>query len=449
MPNDRSAVLLAMCAGLFLVQLDVTVVNVTLPHIRAALGATSGALQWVVDAYALSFASLMLAGGAAGDRSGHRRVVMWGFGVFGAGSLACALAPTLGVLIAARALQGAGAALLLPGTLAIIVRTFPDPAEQAKAIGLWAAVAGMALPAGPLVGGLLVAGPGWRAAFLLNVPIAAAAACVAVRTVRETAGTRDGPFDVAGLVLGAATLACATFALIEASPPALAAAGALACAFVAAERRSQDPLLPLRLFRTPPFAAANAVAGTMNLSALGALFVMTLFLQVIQRRPALAAGAEMAPMFALLVAVAPLGGRWTARAGPRTPAAIGLALGAAGLAGLTRIGAASGYAALLPSLALIGVCLGLLTPAVVSAAMAEVEPARAGLAASISNAARQTGGVIGIALLGTIAGDPAHPAAFVAGFHAAAVVAAALYALAALAALAFLRSGCPTGRRPG
>src|SRR4051794_31300609 len=188
--SGRRLILVVMCAGLFLVQLDVSIVNVALPSIRADLEPSAAGLQWVVDGYAIALASLMLAGGTVGDLHGHRRVVLAGLALFGAASLAGGAAPTNAVLVAARVTQGVGAALLLPGTLAIITHAFPEAGERARAIGIWAAVAGLSLPAGPVVGGLLVSGPGWRWVFLINLPIVAAAAVLTARLVRESTDPR-------------------------------------------------------------------------------------------------------------------------------------------------------------------------------------------------------------------------------------------------------------------
>src|SRR5215212_10819751 len=275
------AVLVVMCVGYFLVLLDVTIVNVALPKIGAGLDAGVSGLQWVVDGYALALASLMLAGGTVGDLHGHRRVVLAGLIVFWAGSLLCGVAPTTGVLVAARLAQGVGAALLLPGTLAIISRAFPEPRAQARAIGIWAAIGSLALPAGPLAGGLLIHAFGWRAVFLVNVPIVVVALVVAARLVRESVDPADRRLDRAGVVLGVLLLVAATFAFIQAgrsgagSPAVIAAAGAavvLVVAFVLVERRRGDrAMLPLTLLRRRQFSVANADAATMNLCMLGTL----------------------------------------------------------------------------------------------------------------------------------------------------------------------------------
>jgi DHA2 family methylenomycin A resistance protein-like MFS transporter len=425
--------LVVMCVGMFLVLLDVTVVNVALPRLRTDLGASVGSLQWIVDGYAVALASLMLACGDLGDRHGHKRVVLVGLAAFGAGSLAAGLAPGPALLVAGRVVQGVGAAFLLPGTLAVVSRTYPDAAERARAIGIWAAISSLALPAGVIAGGALVDGPGWRWAFLLNLPIIAVALPVTARVVRESREPAARALDVPGAALSVALLATLTFAIIARAPAAGVAPVGLLAALVTVERRRPEPLLPPAPFRRPAFGAANAVAGAMNLGTLGTLFVLTLFLQDVQGRSALDAGVAILPAFALLAVAAPLTGRLVGRIGPRWPMVAGLLIAAAGLGLLAD-------ETLLAASVLWGLGLGLLTPAVVAAAMGAVEPDRAGLAAAVNNTARQAGGAIGIAAAGAIAGSPAR-AGFVHAFHAVALGAAALYvAAAALAWTAFSQS---------
>lgn len=451
-------VLVVMCAGYFLVLLDVTIVNVALPRIGSGLGADIGGLQWVVDGYALALAALMLTSGTAGDRYGHRRVVLAGLGVFGLGSLACGLAPDVPVLVAARVVQGVGAALLLPGTLAIIGQAFPDERGRARAIGVWAGIGSLALPAGPLLGGLLVDGLGWRAVFLVNVPIVLVALVWSAAVVRESRGAGTPPLDLPGLLLGALLLLATTYAFVQGgrsgagAPRVVAAAvvavAALAALCVAEARRGEEAMLPPALLRRPAFDAANAAAGIMNLCTLGALFVLMLFLQSVQGRSALGAGLAVVPLFAPLAVIAPFGGRITSRVGARLPATAGLLCAAAGLALLVRAQPHSGYAVLVPAFLLWGTGLGILTPAVVAAAVAAVPAGRSGLASAVNNTARQTGGAIGIAVAGAVAGQPGDQAHFVRGFHAIALGAAGLYAATVLLVLALLPGALLPGARP-
>jgi MFS transporter, DHA2 family, methylenomycin A resistance protein len=442
------AVLVVMCVGYFLVLLDVTIVNVSLPRIGSGLHANVSALQWVVDGYALALASLMLAGGTVGDLRGHKRIVLTGLFVFGLGSLGCGLAPSVTVLVAARVLQGIGAAMLLPGTLAIISHAFPHGPQQARAIGVWAGIGSLALPAGPLLGGLLISGFGWRTIFLINVPIVAVSLLAAAVIVPESADPHGRRLDVRGVALGMTVLVAITFAFIQggragagSATVVAAALAAVICAalFLLAETRlGQDAMLPLALFRRPAFTVANAAAGAMNLSTLGTLFVLTLFLQAVQHRSPLVAGLEVIPLFGPLAIIAPLAGRLTSRIGPRFPIAAGLIVAAAGLALLGLAGEHTGLAALLPAFLLWGIGLGVLTPAVVAAAIGAVPRERSGVASAINNTARQAGGAIGIAVAGALAGSPGDPHSFIGGFHTVAVSAACLYVVAAVAAAALI-----------
>lgn len=434
-------VLTVMCVGYFLVLLDVTIVNVALPDIGHRLGGGVSGLQWVVDGYALALASLLLAGGTAGDLRGHKRVVLRGLVLFGAGSLACGLAPSMGFLVAARVFQGIGAALMLPGTLAIISRAFPQPGQQARAIGIWAAIGSIALPLGPLLGGVLVQGLGWRSVFLLNVPLVAGALVAAARTVQESRAEVQRRFDRAGTTLGAALLAVATFTVIRAGDSgvdAIVIAGAalaitLLAGFLQVERAQADPMLPLGLFRRRSFRAANAAALVMNFATLGLLFLLTQYLQGIRHHSALSAGIALLPLAAPLSLLSPITGHLTSRLGPKLPMLLGLALLAAAGVMLLDVNETSGFGSLLPSLLLWGIGIGLLTPAVVAAAVASVEPERAGLASGVNNTARQTGGAFGIAIFGAIAGSAGDPGSFTSGMHLAGLLAAGLFALTAIA----------------
>jgi DHA2 family methylenomycin A resistance protein-like MFS transporter len=445
--SSRWVVLVVICAGYFLALLDVTIVNVALPSMGSDLGASVGGLQWVVDGYAIALASLMLAGGSVGDLHGHKRVVLSGLALFGLASIACGLAPSTGALVAARVVQGAGAALLLPGTLAVIAHAFPQKGEQARAIGIWAGIGSVALPAGPLLGGALVQGVGWRAVFAINAPIVLVAFAVALRVVRESTDPQGRHLDAPGVVLGGLALAATTFAFIQAGhggvdAPVVAAAVvalALLAAFLAVERSRAEPMLPLGLFGRRGFSAANAVAAAMNLGTLGLLFVLMLYLQRVQGRSALEAGVAVIPLFAPLSLLAPFAGRLTARIGSRLPMAGGLLIAAVGIALLARVQAHSSFAALLPGLLVWGIGLGLLTPAVVAAAVGAVPGDRAGLASAVNNTSRQAGGAIGIAAFGALAGKPGAPG-FVGGLHAVALITVALYLTASVASLTSIPS---------
>ncbi len=386
-----------MCVGMFLVLLDVTVVNVALPTLDAHLGSDVAGMQWVVDSYTVALAALLLTAGTVGDLRGHSRMVLVGLALFGAASAAAGLAPSLVLLVAARAVQGVGAAVLLPCTMAVISDTFPDQRARARALGIWAGVSSLALPAGPVLGGLLVTVTGWRGVFLVNVPVVVAAMVACARLVPPSHDARadgkgrddrrdDRRVDRVGALTCTVALAAVVFAVIErgrgAGAPAVGGAAAVAvCALVAfgyAEHRAARPLLPPTLLRSRAFVGANLVAATMNFVGIGTIFVATLYLQEVRQHSPLRAGLELLPLFVPLAALSPLTGRLTARFGPRPPMVAGLCVGAAGLAGLLLPDAHSSYGVLLPAMLGLGVGMGLLTAAVVTAAMNAVpENARA------------------------------------------------------------------------
>jgi DHA2 family methylenomycin A resistance protein-like MFS transporter len=427
----RSPLLVVMCAGYFLVLLDVTVVNVALPDIGDALAAGPAGLQWVVDGYAIAIAGLLLVGGTVGDVHGHRRVVLTGLGVFGTASLACGLAPDVGWLVAARFAQGAGAALLLPGTLAIITGAFPGAGARARAIGIWAGVGSAALPAGPLLGGLLVEWLGWRSVFVANVPVVLVAVVLTARFAPADTHAAGRRVDWPGALAGTALLTTVTVAVIAGLPWLFAPAAVLLAVFVAVERGAADPMLPLTLFRGPAFSVANGVACVMNLCTLGLLFLITQYLQTVRHDSALAAGIALLPLFLPLTLLAPAAGRAVARFGARPPMVAGLLLAGAGFVVLTGLGADSSYGVLLPALLLWGLGLAALTPAVVAAAVAAAGD-RPGLASGVNNTARQAGGAVGIAAFGAVAGSASNARVFVSGLHLSGVVAAALFLVAGL-----------------
>lgn len=414
-----------MCAGMFLVLLDVTIVNVALPSIRSDLHTSLSGQQWVVDGYAVVIAGLLLGGGTIGDRIGHRKVVVVGLGLFGVASAVCGLAPDIAALVGARGVQGAGAALLLPGSLAVIADAYPGREEQARALGIWAAVSSLALPAGPLVGGLLVTNVGWRSVFLINVPVVVAAAAAVWALVPHHGGRNRGRLDVPGLITAPITLAASVFAVISAersgigttTVAAIAVALVFGIAFVTCERRVENPMFPLSLLRRRTFVGANSVALLMNLSYNGTIFVTTLNLQSVHHYSAMAAGASLIPVALPLAVLAPVAGWLTARFGPRPPMAAGIVLCAAAALCMLRIHAGSPYTAFLPVLLGLGLGCGLLVTADVAAAIRSVPADKSGLASGVNNTMRQTGTALGVAVFGAIVGSPEHGASFITGWH--------------------------------
>jgi MFS transporter, DHA2 family, methylenomycin A resistance protein len=423
-------VLVTMCLGMFLVQLDVTVVNVALPTIGADLGAGLPALQWIVDGYTVVLAALLLAGGAVGDVIGHRRVVTLGFVLFGLASAGCALAPGSAVLVAFRVLQGLGAALLLPGTLAVITATFPQPRERARALGVWAGLSALALSAGPLLGGALLTVSGWRLLFGINVPLVAVAALAALRCIAESGRVPGRRVDVAGAATAAVALAAVVYGVIDASILAFVVAVPALVAFVLVERRAADPMLPASLLRSRQFVGANLVAGAMNFVGLGMMLVNTLYLQRVLGYSPLAAALRLLPGFVPLAVLAPVAGRLASRFGQRPLMISGLGVGALALLDLLRIGPATGYSTFLPGWFGLGIGMGLLTAPVVAAAVSGVPAGRGGVASGVNNTARQTFGAIGIAVFGAVAGEPSQPASFVSNLHVLGILGAALWLVA-------------------
>jgi EmrB/QacA subfamily drug resistance transporter len=425
-PRRRRLVLAICCASIVVVVMDISIVNVALPAIRRDLHASLSGLQWTVDAYTLLLASFLLLAGSTADRIGRRRVFQIGLAVFGAGSLLCGLAPSIGALIAARAVQAVGGTMLNPVAMAIVATTFPDRAERARAIGVFGAMSGVALALGPILGGALVDGFGWRAIFWVNVPIVVGAIVAAALFVPESRADRARRFDPVGQALVAVVLGCVVFPIIESErwgwaspvvlgPLAVAALGVLAIRWY--EPRRADPLLELRLFRSVPFSSAilMAVFALGGFSAF--LFVTTLDLQNVRGLPALTAGLCLLPVGVLIVLLAPVAGRWVGRHGPRLPlvvAGAALALGGAASLGL---GPTTTLPAVLGTFALFGVALGTVNPPITNSAVSGMPPAMAGLAASVASAGRQTGTTLGVAIAGTIVGSASTGAAFTTAEH--------------------------------
>lgn len=436
-------VLSVMCAGMFLVLLDVTIVNVALPDIAQGLHASVPSLQWTIDGYAVAIASLLLAGGSIGDRLGHRRVLVTGFVIFGLASLACAMAPNIGALVAGRIAQGVGGALLLPSTMAVIADVYPERGPQARALGTWAAVSSLALPAGPLLGGLLVGTSSWRLVFWINVPLVAITLAATLAVVPTSTGRARGRVDAEGLIGLIIALAAFVFTIISIGrgtsvlEPVLAgliALGALVWTGYA-EWRAQHPILPLDLLRRREFLSPNAVALTMNLVFNGLLFTVMLYLQDVRGFSPVRAGLIVLPLAVPLVALAPVSGRLTARRGPRTAVSLGCLIAAPGGLFLLGLGVDSGVGWLLIGFGVLGCGAGLVTASVVAAAVRATPADRSGLATGVSNTARQVGTATGVALFGVIAGQPGDADGFVKALHVLGIVATGLWLIAFVVAV--------------
>jgi len=418
--------------------LDSTVVNVALPDMAHGLGTGIPGMQWVVDGYALLFASLLLPAGALGDRWGNRGTFAAGLALFTGSSVLCGIAPSLGALIAFRAIQGVGAAIQVPASLALLRHHFHDPRERAHAIGIWAAVTGIAVAAGPVVGGVLTHLLTWRSVFLVNLPVGIVAVYLTLRFVPPVPRAVTGDADLASQAFAVTALAALTFALIQGgvwgfgAPAVLGAAALSIFAFVAwliSERRAAHPLLPLELFRNRTFTAANAVGFALSFGFYGQLFLMSLFFQEVQGFSALAAGMAILPQTLVMSGVNFWSGRITARRGPRPPMVIGQALGGAGLLGLATLRPASSLAATVLPMVAVGIGAALTMPAMTAAVIENTPRARAGIGAAVLNASRQVGGVVGIALLGALVGGHAGQAEVIslAGFRWGMVTSGALF----------------------
>ncbi|MFE5832549.1 MFS transporter [Streptomyces sp. NPDC056508] len=410
----RRTVLAVCCLSMFLVGLDTTVVNVGLPAIGRGLDADTRGLEWIVDAYTLALAGLLISSGALADRFGRRRVFQSGLAVFGAASLLCALAPSAGVLVAARALQGVGASMLSPVALAIVVNAMPDPKERARAIGVWASVFGLSMAAGPVTGGALLAWLDWRALFWINTPVIAAALLLSTVFVPESRAPRARRLDLPGQVLLTMALAVVVGVLIEGprigwtSPAAwagYAGAAAATAGFVWVESRRPEPLMDLGLFGRPAFSGAvvGAVAVFVALSV--TLLLNTLYLQHTRGWTPLAAGAATLPLALGATVCAPWSGRMTGRAGPRLPLLLAGGFLTVGGLCLVRLTPHTNVLLLLAAYALIGIGFGFANAPITNTAVNGLPPARAGVAGAITSTARQLGSALGIALAGGLVTD--------------------------------------------
>ncbi|WP_448950157.1 MFS transporter [Labrys neptuniae] len=401
-----------MSLGVTVVQLDVAIVNVALEQMQALAGPDVASLQWVVNGYTLAFAGLQLTAGRLGDLYGVRRIFLLGIGIFTLASLACGIAPTAGLLIAARILQGIGAALLLPCSLALLTHTYLDPSERARAIGMWGAAGGLALASGPVVGGLLVATFGWRSIFLVNLPVGVLTIWLALRFTRETESSGGRSLDLPGQALAIVFLVAVTAVIIEGAPlgwhsPAvlggmlIGLAGGLG--FLIAEARSPSPMLPLGFFRNPVFSAVVLVGSLISFSFYGATFLLSLYFQNVLGMSVLQTGLAFVPMMGLIGLVNILSGRIAERWGTRPPILIGLVASVVGYALFAfAVAGHAAYAGLWPALMLIGAGTALTIPPLTAAMMETTERSRAGVAAGAFNALRQTGGAMGVAVFGVI-----------------------------------------------
>ncbi|MFF3620186.1 MFS transporter [Streptomyces sp. NPDC002467] len=409
--RQRMLVLAICCMSLLIVSLDNTVLNVALPTMRTELDASVAGMQWTIDAYTLVLASLLMLMGSTADRIGRRKVFVTGLVLFTAGSLLCSLAPGLEWLIVFRMVQAVGGAMLNPVAMSIITNTFTDPAQRARAIGVWGAVAGISMAAGPLIGGLLVGSVGWRSIFWVNLPIGLLALVLTLRHIPESRAARPRRPDPVGQVLIMVLLGCVTYGIIEAPSAGWTSPVIVGCALVSVvalvgllvyEPRREEPLIDFRFFRSVPFSGATVIAVSAFASMAGFLFLNTLYLQDVRKLDALTAGLYMLPMAAMTLVIAPMSGRLVGSRGPRLPLLIaGSAMGASGLLFAVFRGETS-TPLLFTGYVLFGIGFGMVNAPVTNTAVSGMPRSQAGVAAAIASTSRQTGSTLGVAVVGAV-----------------------------------------------
>ncbi|MGA2009703.1 MAG: DHA2 family efflux MFS transporter permease subunit, partial [Solirubrobacteraceae bacterium] len=399
--------------SLLIVGLDTTIVNVALPAIHRSFHSSLSGLQWTIDAYTLVLASLLMLSGSTADRLGRKRVFQIGLSLFALGSLLCALAPNLGLLIAARVLQAIGGSMLNPVAMSIIRNVFENPRERAQAIGVWGGVVGISMALGPVVGGALVDSVSWRAVFIVNVPIGLLAIVLTALYVPESRAARARRIDPVGQALVIIALATLTYAIIEGptagwlSAQTLVLFGACIAAFtslVLYELRRREPLIEIRFFESAPFSGASVIAVAMFASLGGFLFLNTLYLQDVRGLSPLDAGLYTLPMAGLMLVVAPLSGRVVGSRGSRLPLVLGsVGLIASGLI-LTQLTDTTSFTILVVAYLLFGLGSGVVNPPITNTAVSGMPPSQAGVAAAVASTSRQVGQTLGVAVLGALAG---------------------------------------------
>jgi EmrB/QacA subfamily drug resistance transporter len=449
-------VLLVTILGSGMALLDATVVNIALPAIGREFGAGFRTLQCIVNAYALTLAALILLAGALGDHFGRRRVFIIGVTGFAAASLLCGLAPNAEILVAARALQGIGGALLTPGSLAIISSSFAAT-DRARAVGAWSGLGGVAGAVGPFLGGYLVQ-LSWRAVFLINLPVAAFIVVAALRHVPETSDTQSPPgLDLLGSALAAAGLAGMTYALTSLGSTAGGGAAVVAAgvggvvalvAFVLVERRSPHPLVPLALFADRRFSVANVVTLVVYAGLGVFFFLLVLHLQIVAGFSPLVAGTALLPVTVLMLLLSARAGALAERIGPRLPMSVGPLVAAVGFLLTLRIGRGASYLSdVLPAVVVLGLGLSLTVAPLTATVLSSADPRFAGTASGVNNAVARSAGLLAVAVIPVAAGlataDYTDPVSFAAGFHTAMLISAGLLALGSLLAAVLLREPHP------
>lgn len=440
----KALLLLGLSLGYFMVLLDMTVVSVALPAIRDELGGGISGLQWVVNAYTIVFAGLLLSMGVFADKLGAKRVYMGGLAIFLAASAISAVVSTLGALIGLRAILGIGGAALMPASLALLAHSYPGSAERARALGIWAAVTGVAMAAGPVVGGLLVDSFGWRSIFLLNVPLAGISLFMTFLFVSETERKPWKSFDLGGQITAIAAIAAVSFGLMEGETygwdsPIIFAAFSLALLgailFLIVEAKGKTPLLPLRLFRNATISAGMVAGMAINIGLSGILFVLPLFFQQIWGLSAHIAGLALLPMMIPLAFNPILTGRIVARIGARIPMTVGFSLGAAGTLLQVWTEVNTTYAITLIGLLLIGFGASFTIPSLMVAVISSVPQEQTGAISGALNSSRQLGATLGVAILGSILSGSK---SFIVGMHISLIVTTVILFGGSLLSFAFI-----------
>jgi EmrB/QacA subfamily drug resistance transporter len=415
--HRRLLVLAICCLSLLIVGMDVTIVNVALPAIRADLHASVSGLQWTLDSYVLVLASLLMLSGSTADRLGRRRTFQAGLVLFTIGSLLCSLAPTLGWLVGFRMVQAVGGSMLNPVAMSIITNVFTDPRDRARAIGVWGGVVGISLGLGPVVGGLLIESVGWRAIFWINIPIGLVAYVLAALYVPESKADRARRPDPVGQLLVIAALASLTYAIIGAPQSGWVSVTTLALiatslagvvGLLAYEPRRSDPLLELRFFRSVPFSGATVTAVCAFGAFAGFLFLNTLYLQDVRGLSALQAGLCTLPLAAMTLIFAPLSGRLVGSRGPRIPLLIAGTAMFAGALMLVRVDAGTSLAWVLASYVVFGLGFGMVNSPITNTAVSGMPRSQAGVAAAVASTSRQVGAALGVAVVGSVLSSGLH-----------------------------------------
>jgi MFS transporter, DHA2 family, methylenomycin A resistance protein len=436
-------VLLAALLGFFMLSLDSTAVNVALPGVERTLGGSTAGLQWVIDAYTLMFAALLISAGAVSDRVGAKRLFAVGLAAFMASSAACGLAPTLGFLVGARAVQGSAAAVMLPASLALVRQAFGDPVRRAKAIAVWAVGGTVAMAGGPVAGGALTSGLSWRAIFFLNLPAGLVAMALLSRAPRSP--LRAAPLDPAGQVTAVVALAALTFGVIDGGETGFGRPAVLGClllaavamaAFAVAERRAAHPMVPLGLFRDRVVTVCVAIGFAVNVAFYGVIFVLSLYFQRVLGQSAVTAGLEFLPMTALLPVANLASARLGARSGPQVPIKAGLVVSVLGLVALLAVGTGPDRVLLAVALVLAGTGLGFAVPSVIVVLLDAIPADQAGMAAGLLNSSRQVGGTLAVAVFGAMI---AQRATFLPGMRVSLLIAAVVLCAATVAAFTLPR----------